>query len=237
MEEIGALARYLCSESTAFITRDRHLDRRRVVCPSKRSMTRRDAAWAILRAAAVVGGQGFFSSWMRAAQVISHNSHAHNANSHAPPEPDRWISYKPKFFSAEDFRNLDAFTAILIPTDETPGAREAHVTAFIDFVVNAAAEYAPEMQNDWRNAMDWLHARHFAELPPGEQLSLVQRMSEREHEASKKGQRFAVYRLIKEMTVHAFYTSRVGLVDVLEYQGLAYLTEFPGCDHPEHHAL
>jgi hypothetical protein len=198
-------------------------------------MTRRDAAWAILRAAAVAGGQEFFSDWMAAAQVVSHGAHAHT--SHAPPEPDRWTSYTPKFFSAEDFRNLDAFTAILIPTDETPGAREAHVTAFIDFVVNAAAEYAPEMQNDWRNAMDWLRAHHFAELPAGQQLSLVQRMSEAEHHASTAREGFPVYSLIKEMTVHAFYTSRVGLIDVLESNGLAYLTEFPGCNHPEHHMV
>ena len=45
---------------------------------------------------------------------------------------------------------------------------------------------------------------------------------------------FATYSLIKEMTVRAFYTSRAGLVDALEYQGIAYLTEFPGCTHPEH---
>jgi hypothetical protein len=172
---------------------------------------------------------------MAAAQVVSHNGHAHT--SHAPPEPDRWTSYTPKFFSAEDFRNLDAFTAILIPTDETPGAREAHVTAFIDFVVNAAAEYAPEMQNDWRNAMDGLRAHHFAELSAGQQLSLVQRMSDAEQNPSNEREGFPAYRLIKEMTVHAFYTSRVGLIDVLEYKGLAYLTEFPGCNHPEHHTV
>jgi hypothetical protein len=200
-------------------------------------MTRRDAAWAILRAATVVGGQEFFSSWMRAAQVVSHSSHAHNKNSHAPPEPDRWTSYTPKFFSAKDFRNLDAFTALLIPTDDTPGAREAHVTAFIDFVVNAAAEYAPEMQNDWRTAMDWLRARHFAELPADEQLSLLQRISEGEDDTANRQEGFSVYRIIKEMTVHAFYTSRIGLIDELEYKGLAYLTEFPGCNHPEHHTL
>jgi hypothetical protein len=201
------------------------------------SMTRRDAAWAILRAASVVGGQEFFSDWMRAAQVVSHSSHAHNTTSHAPPEPDHWTSYTPKFFSPEDFRNLDAFTALLIPMDETPGAREAHVAAFIDFVVNAAAEYAPEMQNDWRTAMDWLRARRFAELPAGEQLSLLQRISEGEHDPENNQDGLAVYRIIKEMTVHAFYTSRVGLIDELEYKGIAYLTEFPGCSHPEHHRI
>jgi gluconate 2-dehydrogenase gamma chain len=197
---------------------------------TKSLMTRRDAAWAILRAAAVIGGQEFFSDWMRAAQVAQHRLHA-------PPEPDSWTSYTPKFFSAEDFRNLDAFTAILIPTDDTPGAREAHVTAFIDFVVNAAAQYAPEMQNDWRNAMDWLRAHQFGQLSAGEQLSFVQRTSQPEHDASKKQEGSPVYTLIKQMAVHAFYTSRVGLIDVLEYKGLAYLTEFPGCNHPEHHTV
>jgi len=39
------------------------------------------------------------------------------------------------------------------------------------------------------------------------------------------------------MTVRAFYTSRVGLIDVLEYKGNTYLTEFPGCAHPEHHKV
>jgi hypothetical protein len=36
------------------------------------------------------------------------------------------------------------------------------------------------------------------------------------------------------MTVFAFYTSKAGLVDNLEYKGNAYLTDFPGCTHPEH---
>jgi hypothetical protein len=198
-------------------------------------MTRRDAAWAILRAASVVGGQEFFSGWMAAGQHLNEKPHAHTV--HAPPEPDRWNSYTPRFFSAIDFRNLDAFTAVLIPTDETPGAREAHVAAFIDFVINAAAEYAPEMQDDWRKATEWLGTHHFADLSADQQLSLVQHMSDMEHDATNKQESFSVYNLIKEMTVHAFYTSRVGLVNVLEYKGIAYLTEFPGCSHPDHHTI
>jgi Gluconate 2-dehydrogenase subunit 3 len=205
--------------------------------PVRFLMTRRDAAWAILRSAAAFGGQEFFSDWISAAQAVSGRPHPHDGAPHAPPEPNRWTSYEPKFFSAEDFRNLDTFTAILIPTDETPGAHEAHVTAFIDFVVKAASDYAPEMQNDWRNAMNWLRAHHFAELPAPQQFSLVERLSRAEYDGAKDEDGFAVYRLIKEMTVHAFYTSRVGLIDVLEYKGIAYLTEFPGCDHPEHHTL
>ena len=189
----------------------------------------------IVRAAGVAGGQEFFAAWLKASQITQRKAHA--SHSSAPPEPDRWTGYQPKFFAPEEFRILETFTAILIPTDETPGAREAHVAPFIDFVVNAAAEYAPEMQDQWRTAMHWLRAQNFGSLSTERQFALVQQMSEPERAPSATHEGFQTYRLIKEMTVHAFYTSRVGLVDLLEYKGNAYLTEFPGCTHSEHRRI
>jgi hypothetical protein len=177
----------------------------------------------IFRAAGVAGGEAFFASWLRAAE--NHTSHA------APADTHDWNSYRPTFFSPEQFQILDSFAAILIPTDDTPGAREAHVAAFIDFVVNAAAEYAPAMQDQWRNAMGWLGGKGFAQMAVDRQAALIAQMAATDHEAHD------TYQLIKEMAVHAFYTSRVGLVDVLEYKGIAYLTEFPGCSHAEHRGV
>ena len=191
-----------------------------------RDMTRRDASWAILKAASVAGGNAFFTSWLRA---------AHGAHSNAPPDPHDWAAYKPTFFSTEEFHALDLFTSTLIPTDETPGAREAYVAPFIDFVVNAAAEYAPEMQQHWRTAMAYLRQREFSSLDQKQRIAFMERISEPERDDSKQNPGFGHYKLIKDMTVRAFYTSRVGLIDELQYQGLAYLTEFPGCPHPEHH--
>jgi Gluconate 2-dehydrogenase subunit 3 len=198
---------------------------------TRRLLTRRDAAWAITRAAALAGGQQFLDDWLSAAPL-----HTHGGTSIAPPEPDKWSNYRPKFFSPEQFGTLDQFTAILIPTDETPGAREAHVAPFIDFVVNAASEYAPEMQAQWRRAMGALERANFAQLTNEQQVALITRMAEPELGKAEKGDGFEAYRLIKDMALHAFYTSRVGMVDVLEYKGNAYLTEFPGCNHPEHKA-
>jgi len=200
-------------------------------------MTRRDAAWAIMQTAAMAGSSEFFSAWLRggiAQREPPESSHTHSS---APPEPDRWASYRPRFFSEPEFRTLDAFTQILIPSDETPGAREAHVAAFIDFVINAAAEYAPEMQPDWRSAMNWLSLSEFLHSPAEQQLALMFRISEPERDHSKTHPGYPTYRLIKDMTVRAFFTSRVGLVDVLEYKGIAYLQAFPGCNHPEHHRV
>lgn len=175
-------------------------------------MTRREANWWALCAAA--------APWMLEAQ-----QHAHV---NAPADPHNWTGYEPKFFSKEEFAQLDEFTAILIPTDDTPGAREANVAPFIDFVVAAAREFAPEVQTRWRDAMIFLRDNQFATR----QMELVTAMSR-----ANAGKEHEVFQLIKEMTVRAYYTSRVGLIDVLQYQGNAYLTEFPACTHAEHHTV
>jgi hypothetical protein len=100
--------------------------------------------------------------------------------------------------------------------------------------VNAAAEFAPETQDHWRAAMLWLRSNNFGQLSSQDQLALITAAAAPEFDPSLSHPGFPTYRLIKEMTVRAFYTSRVGLIDVLEYQGIAYLTEFPACTHPEH---
>lgn len=201
-----------------------------------RRLTRRDANWLITRVLGTAAAQPFVSSWLRAAESTAH-AYAHQSGSTAPPEPDRWTNYKPAFFSPQQFKMLDAFSAILIPSDETPGAREAHVTCFIDFVVNAAAEYAPEIQTEWRTAMEWLGSNGFDKMTPEMKLHFIQEISAPERDRAQKHAGFQAYRLIKDMTVRAFYTSRVGLIDVLEYKGNAYLAEFPGCNHPEHRTI
>src|SRR2546427_6447505 len=109
-------------------------------------LTRRDLLDLAVRAAALPGAAEFFSAWFQAAGPQS-------AGRLAPPEPPLLREYQPKFFSAEDFGALQAFTEILIPTDETPGAREAHCAHYIDFVLQASTGAAPDIQRQWRQAM------------------------------------------------------------------------------------
>ncbi len=193
-------------------------------------LTRRDLGWVAAKVFAAASGAEFFASWLRASTGHSHASD----NSPAPPEPDRWSNYQPKFFSPSEFRMLEVYSDILIPTDNTPGAREAHVAPFIDFVVNAAAEYAPEMQTEWRTAMEWLAKANFQELSEDQRVTLIRQSSAPERDRKIAHEGYPTYRLIKSATIRAFYTSRAGLVDALEYKGLAYLTQFPACDHSEH---
>lgn len=177
-------------------------------------VTRRDLLTLAARAAVLPGAAEFVAAW------------SHPGMS-APPEPPLLGNYQPKFFDAEDFAALQAFAEILIPADDTPGAREAHCAHYIDFLLHAA-DPVPALQSQWRNAMKTLRQMgfHGAGAPRREQL--VEAMSKTED---------PVYRLIKELNTFAFYTSRAGIIETLDYRGNTFNAAFPGCRHPEHHKV
>lgn len=143
--------------------------------------------------------------------------------------------YQPKFFDAEDFAALESFTEILIPTDETPGAREARCAQFIDFVLHSSPESAP--QNQWRNAMRALREAGFHSANQAAREALVETISRAERERGTPHAAYFAYRLIKQQNTFAFYTSRQGMIEALDYRGNSYNTSFPACDHPEHQKL
>ncbi len=185
-----------------------------------------------MRAAALPGAVEFFSTWIVAAE-----DHKHASGSVAPPEPALLRDYQPKFFDADDFAALQSFTEILIPADDTPGARAAHCAHYIDFVLQAAAEYAPEMQKQWRDAMAALKQAGFHAADAAGRAALLEAMSKPEREHGSAHPAFAAYRLIKQQNTFAFYTSRAGMIETLDYRGNSYNAIFPPCNHPEHHTV
>ncbi|PYR91452.1 MAG: hypothetical protein DMF84_16980 [Acidobacteria bacterium] len=161
-------------------------------------------------------------------------AHAHGTQ---PPEPSLLREYKPKFFNADDFAALQSFTEILIPTDGTPGAREAHCAHFIDFVLDASSEVAPEAGRQWREAMRALKAIGFHAAASADREAIVAAMARPERERGAAHPAYFAYRLIKQQNTFAFYTSRAGLIEALEYKGNTYNATFPACDHPEHRVI
>lgn len=195
---------------------------------SRSVTTRRSLLDLAVRAAALPGAADFLAAWLRAAQ-------AHHPS--APPEPPLLRTYKPRFFSGEDFAALQAFTEILIPTDDTPGAREAHCAHYIDFILDSSSGYAPEMRKQWRAAMAALKQAGFHAAGRAEKERLVAEMSRPEREPGATHPSFPIYRLIKEQNAFAFYTSRAGMIETLDYRGNSYNLAFPACTHPEHQVV
>jgi hypothetical protein len=178
-------------------------------------------------ALALPGAPEFFRAWFA-------SSHPHGGQSGTgwqPPEPLLLRDYTPKFFDAGDFAALQAFTEILIPTDDTPGAREAHCAHFIDFVLQASAG-GP--QKRWREAMAALKAAGFHEADHSRRQALVNAMSRPERERGATHPSYFAYRLIKEQNTFAFYTSRAGMIETLDYRGNSFNASFPACEHEEH---
>src|SRR6202011_6263342 len=88
--------------------------------------------------------------------MVAAAEHAHqSAKSSAPP--------KFQFFSPEQAAEIEAITARIIPSDETPGAREAGVVYFID---RALTTFAVDDQKTYREGLPKFQARTH-ELFPG----------------------------------------------------------------------
>jgi gluconate 2-dehydrogenase gamma chain len=195
---------------------------------------------------ATVAGREFLAEWLTTEpRNIAASEPDAMAGMHLgiPPDPDAGKPYVPQFFNAAGFATVQILTEMIIPTDDRPGAKDAQVGRYIDFVVFSAAEFEPALQRRWADGLAWLNGeshkrwnKDFQEIAPADRKRLMMDMSlpERDSTVSQDHPGFSFYLLVKGMTVEGFYTSRIGLFKVLEYQGLAYLTEFPGCAHPEH---
>jgi hypothetical protein len=166
--------------------------------------------------------------------------HEHAANASPPP---RTANYQPSYFSASEYRTIDVLTGLIIPQDQSPGAQEAGVSEFIDFL---AAHGEAEIQQPMRNGLKWLDATakksygaSFTGLSPDRQIEILKRVAYRNRAVpgDREGQTF--FRLIRRYTVMGYYTSRAGLSE-LDYPGLQLYSQSPACPHiddPEHRHL
>ncbi|MEW5979611.1 MAG: gluconate 2-dehydrogenase subunit 3 family protein [Acidobacteriota bacterium] len=143
------------------------------------------------------------------------------------------IAYKPIFFSAEEYATVVRLAELIIPNDGSPGAREAGVSEFIDFMVGSN----PSIQFQFRYGLSWLNAHaarvygsSFHDLGSEQQIELLRPLAYKDLYRSGQEEGRDFFRLIREYTVMGFYTSRVGL-EQLDYPGLKFYAESPGCPH------
>jgi len=109
------------------------------------------------------GISGLSSAWIAAhwPAVLSAADHAHRAAQSATPP-------RFEFFSPEQAAEIDAIAARIIPTDGTPGAREAGVVYFID---RALITFASDDQKTYKEGLPELQARVRELFPAVERFS------------------------------------------------------------------
>jgi len=153
-------------------------------------------------------------------------------------------AYHPQFFSPAEYQTVELLADLILPATHDaaqklqPGAREAGVAEFIDFMVFSDAT----QQASFRDGLQWLDhagAAPFGSLPAAAQNAILERLAyhAKQRASEKAGQQF--FQLMRRYTVMGFYTTRIGL-ESLDFPGLTFYATSPGCTHhgnPEHIGL
>src|SRR2546427_1425573 len=185
-------------------------------------VSRRGALKYLGLLAASVAGRRFLAAWLPSPSVQAAGQHGLvtiQGMNHSADELERAATYVPQFFKPDDFKTVEMLVEMILPTDDKPGAKEAKVADYVDFVVFSAREFEPSLQREWRDGLVFLDRESrkqfgsvFRMASTAERVNLLTEMSlpERDPKARHEGSGF--FRLVKNMTVEGFYTSRIGLI-------------------------
>src|SRR6202790_5214579 len=170
-------------------------------------VSRRNALKYLGLLTASVAGREFMASWLPM-QLVRGDEHRAPATisgmHHQIQEPEPVATYAPQFFNPDEFRTVEILTAMIIPTDDAPGAKEAQVANYIDFVVFSAAEFEPLLQRKWFDGLTLLEresqkqfSKPFREVDEADRIELLTEMSAPERDPNAKHEGFAFFSLVK----------------------------------------
>jgi len=196
--------------------------------------------------AAVASSFPGFSRWVFACP--QHPSQAVPSQTHSD-------SYQPLFFSPRHYRMVEHIAELIIPEDDTPGATQAGVAEFIDFMV--ANRVPVSTSRDIRSTeetiaagtdaqirfiagLDWIDARSRSEFKQGfldctqdQQIGLLETLAYKSKfkPTTESGRSF--FQLIRDYTVVGYYTTKIGLQSIGDPGLQVVWPKMPGCPHPE----
>lgn len=140
--------------------------------------------------------------------------------------------FAPKVFSREEFSLLDELTELIIPADDhSPGARAAGVAAYLDG--RLAESIVEGERDDWRAGLKRidalareLYGTSFMQAAREQRVAVLSRIARNEKNPQTSDERFFVK--LKFSTANAYYSSKIGIHQEMEYQGNVLLPEFVG---------
>jgi len=117
---------------------------------------------------------------------------------------------------------LEALVDTVLPATDTPGARVARVHVFVDLALRDC--YTPAEQQLFASGLEELaalcgktHGRPFESCSADERHALVAALDAASY-APDSGPRGSFVRILKDLTLVGFYTSRVGATQALAYE-------------------
>ena len=190
----------------------------------------------------IIGAVGVTCAFPFSANEL-YGQHVHPAGEAAPPGDEAGRPYAPRFFTPAELLVISRLTDLIIPPTDTPGAAAAGVPQYIDLVVNED----PKLQGIFHQGLPRLDSMSesrfatsaFLQLSEAQQVEILTSLSQAaEQKGAPKenaaGDDAAFFKAIKSLTADGYYTSRIGLLQELGYDGNTYLAAFPESRIPEH---
>lgn len=186
---------------------------------------------SVLRIIGVIGATCAYpySSETLHGQTIDQNNPGADQHHHTPPEQQA----QPRFFNQRDYETICRITDLIIPETDTPGAVRAGVPAYLDLVIARDTDQQLLVADGLR----WLDGeaarianKRFIELSETQQLVILEPLCEAaDAPGFNKGRNVQFFSLVKNLTADGYYTSKVGLLDELQYKGDSALVRYPAC--------
>jgi len=173
-------------------------DEKQVHAIDRREAIRR--VTVLLGGVALVGGSGLVAACERAQRSAA------TAQGGAGP------------FTAQDIAFLDEVAETILPETKTPGAKAAHVGAFMALMVTDT--YNEPNQKIFRDGMRQMDAASFMAATPAQRLTRLEQL-DREQKTYTDGKADDApahyFRLMKELTLLGYFTSEIGCTQAMRY--------------------
>jgi hypothetical protein len=122
-------------------------------------------------------------------------------------------------FTAQDIAFLDEVADTILPETKTPGAKAAHVGAFMALMVTDT--YEDRNQTIFRDGMVKLNAAAFMAATPAQRLAQLEQLDREQKtytDAKKASDPPHFFRLMKELTLLGYFTSEIGGSQAMRYR-------------------
>jgi hypothetical protein len=139
-----------------------------------------------------------------------------------------------RFFTPAQHTLIEELSETIIPADSHSGGAKAAKVA--DFIEQTVRESTDDQQKAlWREGLRLVESmsqhyngKAFVAASAEERFAVLKVLSDNEQMTELPEVQF--FRELKRLTVHGYYTSKIGIHDELEYKGNRVLMEFRGCD-------
>jgi hypothetical protein len=190
----------------------------------------------------IIGAVGVTCAFPFSANEL-YGQHVHPPMQADPQDTKPGAPFQPRFFTPAQLLVVSRLTDLIIPPTDTPGAAAAGVPQYIDLVVNED----PKLQTTFHEGLQSLDKTSqsrfggttFLQLTEAQQIEILTSLNEAAEQKKPATENVAegdagFFHAIKGLTADGYYTSRIGLMQELGYNGDAVLAAFPVFTIPEH---